>query len=186
LILAAITGGIMDSTAVTIFDFGRPDGPVWRSIDDVVMGGVSSSRLHPTGEGTALFEGDLSLENRGGFASVRTTLGPLDLSAYTGVEIHVRGDGKRYRLRLRTDDRVDGIAYQAEFSTSGDGWQTQQLPFVEFQPTYRGRILEGVEPLATNHINQVGLMIADRQAGAFQLEVAWLRAFGENPDVSKP
>ena len=176
----------MDSTAVTIFDFGRPDGPAWRSVDDVVMGGISSSRLHPTSEGTALFEGELSLENRGGFASVRTALGPLDLSAYTGVEIRVRGDGKRYRLRFRTNERFDGVAYQAEFSTRGDGWQTVQLPFVEFQPTYRGRILEGVEPLATDRIHQVGLMIADRQAGRFRLEVAWLRAFSENPDVLKP
>jgi NADH dehydrogenase [ubiquinone] 1 alpha subcomplex assembly factor 1 len=176
MILAAVTGGGMDGAVVTIVDFARANGPTWRSIDDVVMGGVSSSHLRRTDEGTALFEGELSLENNGGFASVRAATGPLDLSACSGIVLRVRGDGKHYRLRLRTDDRLDGIAYQAGFLTSDGGWQTLRLSFTEFLPTFRGRTLEGVEPLATHRIHQIGLMIADRQAGRFRLEVAWIRS----------
>ncbi len=178
-ILAATAGGVMADSGVMIIDFSREDGPAWRPIDDLVMGGISSSRLRPTAEGTALFEGDLSLENNGGFASVSAATGSLDISKHSGVEIRVRGDGKRYRLRLRTDDRFDGVAYQAGFSTHEREWQTVRLPFGEFLPTFRGRILEGAESLATDHIHQLGLMIADRQAGSFRLEVAWIRAYGD-------
>jgi monofunctional biosynthetic peptidoglycan transglycosylase len=176
----------MDGANVMIVDFSRAGGPTWRSIDDVVMGGVSKSRLRPTGEGSAVFEGELSLQQGGGFASVRAALGPLDLSVCTGLEIRVRGDGKRYRLRLRNDDRLDGVAYQAQFLADGDNWQTVRLPFAEFVPTYRGRVLEGVEPLDTGRIHQVGLMIADRQAGPFRLELAWLRTCADDTSARKP
>ena len=171
-LLAVAPGGIVTPESLVDFAAGVD---AWRAVDDVVMGGVSRSGLRATEAGTAVFEGELSLENNGGFASVRTLVPPTDLSSRKGLTVRVRGDGRRYRLRLRTDDRYDGIAYQAEFGTAAGEWEEITLPFAEFAPSFRGRRPPGAEPLDPSRIRQVGLMIADKQAGPFALELAWIR-----------
>jgi monofunctional biosynthetic peptidoglycan transglycosylase len=143
----------------------------WRAVNDGVMGGLSQSLLRATDDGTVVFMGVVSLENNGGFASVRTSLDETDLSEYAGLAVRVFGDGKRYRLRLRTDDRFDGIAYQATFETTGDVWQLVEIPFVSFVPTYRGRTVRDAPLLDTTKIHQIGFMIADKQKGPFRLEI---------------
>lgn len=167
----------------SVSEFDAAEIARWRSVDDVVMGGVSSSRLSGGPEGVGVFEGEVSLANNGGFASVRRPVGPLDLSRHTGVALRVRGDGRRYRLRLRTDERLDGIAWQAGFDTVAGEWRVLTLPFEAFAPSYRGRRPAGVGPVDASRIAQVGLMIADRQAGPFRLEIDWIRAVpgGERP-----
>ena len=60
--------------AMTLFDFDSADAVSgWFSVDDRVMGGVSVSQMRYAGDGVARFSGDMSLENNGGFASVRFT-----------------------------------------------------------------------------------------------------------------
>jgi monofunctional biosynthetic peptidoglycan transglycosylase len=167
---------VSDRNAGSLSEFRAGEAAAWRSIDDVVMGGVSSSRLTLTSAGTGVFEGAVSLANNGGFASVRRPVGPLDLSAHPGIELRVRGDGRRYRLRLRPDDRFDGVAWQAGFETLDGEWQVVALPFADFEPSYRGRRPAGAGPIDTRRIAQLGLMIADRQAGPFRLEIDWIRA----------
>jgi NADH dehydrogenase [ubiquinone] 1 alpha subcomplex assembly factor 1 len=162
---------------VTLVSFAPPAAPRWFVINDGVMGGLSQSSMQPTAEGAGLFSGTLSLENNGGFASVRTPVAPGDLSAWDGLELRVRGDGRTYQLRLRTDDRFDGVAYRAEFPTLNGAWATVRLPFGDFLPTFRGRILTDVPPLDLNGIEQVGLMLADKQAGKFALEVEFVRTY---------
>lgn len=166
----------MEPTGRPVVDFARTQPSSWRAVNDGVMGGLSQSRLRGNDAGTAVFTGVVSFENNGGFASVRTSLGEVDLSEYDGLAVHVLGDGKRYRLRLRTDDRFDGIAYQATFDTAGDVWQVVEIPFASFLPTYRGRTPRGAPPLDISKICQIGFMIADKQEGGFRLEIAWVRA----------
>jgi len=149
-------------------------GP-WHAINDGVMGGVSSGRMVQTPEGLR-FEGELSLENNGGFASVRRAI-ELDLATATGVRLVVRGDGRTYQFRLRQDDRFDGIAWRAEF-TAGSGWQTVDLSFDEFIPVFRGRQVPDAGPVAPATIQQAGFMLADRAPGPFVLEIQSI-AFGK-------
>ena len=47
----------------------------WHAIDDRVMGGISQSRLKHEPASHAVFEGEVSLEQNGGFASVRSKPG---------------------------------------------------------------------------------------------------------------
>ena len=87
-----------------IFDFQVQDEAArWVRVNDGVMGGLSQSEMRFTIEGTALFEGTLSLENNGGFASVRTIPDDFALGGYTGLAVRVKGDGRRYMLRLHLD-----------------------------------------------------------------------------------
>lgn len=160
-----------------VVDFAQMGLQKWGTINDGVMGGVSDSRLNTNEHGAAVFAGNVSLENNGGFASVRGRLGHCDLSGFDGLVVRVRGDGKRYRLRLRHDDDLDGVTYQARFETREGVWDEVRLPLSSFEPTYRGRRLRDAEPLNAGAIHQIGFMIADGQAGPFRLEIARVEAY---------
>jgi NADH dehydrogenase [ubiquinone] 1 alpha subcomplex assembly factor 1 len=149
----------------------------WEIINDVIMGGHSESRINMTPEKTALFEGEVSLENDGGFASVRTDIGDHFLDGFKGLSVRVRGDGKRYRLRVRTVDAPEGFAYQTSFVTQADTWLTLHMPFSAFEPFSRGVVVPNAPPLTRSDIRQIGLMIADKQPGLFRLEIDWVKAY---------
>jgi Complex I intermediate-associated protein 30 (CIA30) len=111
---------------VRIADASGSAGPIgWGALDDVVMGGVSSSGLYrlpgggPSGENALAFRGMVSEANNGGFASVRSRNydPPLDLSAYKGLRIQVCGDGRRYKLTLRCSSGWDTVGYTAGLDT---------------------------------------------------------------------
>jgi monofunctional biosynthetic peptidoglycan transglycosylase len=162
----------------TLLDFQEQNEAArWVRVNDGVMGGLSQSNMRFTPQGTAVFEGILSLENYGGFASVRTTPHDYDLSGYLGLMVRVKGDGRRFKLRVRTDDRLDGPAYELGFDTVADTWTTIQASFREFAPTFRGRRLHNVPALDGANVRQIGFMIADKQAGAFRLEIDWIKAY---------
>lgn len=168
---------------LNLVNFGAENPGEWRVINDGVMGGLSRSSITLTQEDTGLFTGELSLENNGGFASVRAMVDSPDLSDYVGLEIRLRGDGRTYQLRLRQNERTDGLAYRAMFKTQNDKWLTVRIPFEEFVPTFRGRIIEDAPPLDPTHIHQVGLMIADKESGPFSLEIDFIQAW--NPETAK-
>lgn len=166
----------------SLFDFREQDEAArWLKVNDGVMGGLSQSEMVFTLRGTAIFQGSVSLENYGGFASVRTTLQEYGLSGYEGLTVRVKGDGHRFKLRLRTDDRFDSPAYQADFDTVADAWVTVQVPFSAFAPTFRGRQLRNMPPIDSTEIRQIGFLIADKQAGPFQLEIDWISAYKGAP-----
>jgi hypothetical protein len=148
----------------------------WSPIDDGVMGGVSRSCFRHDPAGHAVFDGVVSLERNGGFASVRSR--PMDLGA-AGAAAYVLdacGDGKRYKLNLRADDAFDGVNFQAAFVAPAGTWTRLRLPIAAFRATFRGRSVPGAPPLDPGRVRQVGLVIADRQAGAFALAVRSIRA----------
>ena len=168
----------MEAQSKLIYDFeGRDSAALWVRVNDGVMGGLSQSNLTLTQEGTAIFAGTLSLENNGGFASVRTYPHDFGLGAYEGVAFRVRGDGRGYKLRLRGDDRLDGPAYEADFETVADTWVTVQIPFADLRPTFRGRRLRNRPALEGAAVRQIGFMIADKQKGPFRLEIDWIKAY---------
>ncbi|MDX9884586.1 CIA30 family protein [Thauera sp.] len=163
----------------TLFLFDRPESvAAWSAIDDRVMGGVSRSALRFDPAGHAVFSGQVSTDNNGGFASVRASVSTPPGSDIDAVELVVRGDGHRYKLNLRTDRGFDGVNYQAAFAPPAGQWVTLRLTLDAFQPSYRGRAVSDAPPLRGARIEQVGLMIADRQFGAFELAIGAMRALG--------
>ena len=131
----------------------------WNAIDDVVMGGVSHSRIRHDPAGHAVFEGTVSLENNGGFASVRSR--PQDLSApgAIGYVVEARGDGKRYKLTLRTDDAFDAVNYQASFDAPAGTWTLVHVPLAEFRASFRGRPVPGAPALDPARVRQIGPLL---------------------------
>ena len=155
-----------------LFDFTDPNAAnAWHAIDDRVMGGISRSTLRHDPAGHAVFQGTVSLEQNGGFASVRSSPGERGLPGAEACLIELRGDNKEFKLSLLTDDGFDSLSYQASFTPKGTDWQTLHLPLANFRASFRGREVTDAPPLDPARIRQVGLMIAARQAGPFKLGV---------------
>jgi hypothetical protein len=164
--------------AMVLFDFRGDDREAavakWRTVGDPVMGGRSVGSLVVDGEAAA-FRGVLSLARGGGFASVRASWAPLDLSEGNGLEIAVRGDGRMYKLNVRDDPGFDTVLHRVEF-VAPPSWTVLRFPFAEFRPTYRGRRLRARD-LRTERVCGIGLMIADRIEGPFRMEIARIATF---------
>jgi len=175
-----------------IFDFSQPTPQlqqIWGAVDDVVMGGVSQSEIRFV-EGTALFTGNVSTANSGGFASVRTKnfTSPLDLSGYEGVTLRVRGDGKRYKFFLRTESSWDGMAYSYSFDTVANEWITVRIPFDRLTAVFRAKTIPDAPAIDTSKIRSLQLMLSKFEyngelnpqfsPGGFALQVESIGAYG--------
>ncbi|MCY2959060.1 MAG: CIA30 family protein [Planctomycetota bacterium] len=155
----------------------RFDGPAevarWSAFDDVVMGGVSASRMTFDAGGHGTFTGEVSLENNGGFASVRSNSRDWGLAGARGLVLRVRGDGHTYKVNARTNDGFDGGSWQCAFPTTRDAWTTVRIAFADFVPRLRGRTTDA-GPLPPAEVRTLGLLITDKQAGPFRLDVEWI------------
>lgn len=163
-------------------DASLPLSQIWGALDDVVMGGVSASTLQQAADG-ALFTGDVSTANSGGFASVRTRNfePPLNLLSATGLELRIKGDGKRYKLLVRDEDSWDSVAYAYSFDTLNNQWETVQIPFSKLVPVFRAKTVKNSSSFNSGRIRSFQLMLSKFEydgvlnphfeAGAFTLLV---------------
>lgn len=172
----------MDDTdrEIVLFDFHDPAAvAAWQTINDTVMGGVSTSTFQITDHGTALFLGRVALENFGGFCSVTFRLAePYNLSGAEGIVIRVRGDGKQYKLLVKTDSCYNGFSYQFSFATKQSAWMTVRARFQEFTARFRGTSVPDAPPLDCSSVHSFGFLISDRQDGPFALEIETVKAYG--------
>jgi hypothetical protein len=132
----------------------------WQRLDDVIMGGNSSSGLELSSDGTgAVWKGQLIVEG-GGFCGARTYPAQMDLSKYDGVSLRVKGNGQTLKLNIKTDTFSEPEdTYQATFDVAPNGdWSTVFLPWHEFVPVKRARSLPGGPPLDPTKIRQFGLV----------------------------
>jgi len=167
---------LLPGVEVFAFEGGEPG---WYTVDDDVMGGVSQSRVEISDESTLIFSGTMSLQNNGGFSSARSDWVPINLSDSDGVLLRVLGDGKTYRLRIRSGETGGEISYNAIFETAPGAWKIVYIPFAGMVPTYRGFLMD-VGPLQTGSIGSFGFMLSDEQPGDFELQVDWIRAISED------
>ncbi len=179
LTIALITSlGMISTLAATTnpIDFqDEGESRQWRVINDTVMGGRSQS-LTMFEEGYTHFCGMLSLENNGGFASVRRLWSPDESANGQKVALRFMGDGRRYQLRFRTNRRWDGVSYTATFQTERGQWSEVSFTEDDFRPTFRGWTVRDARPFRFSDVEQVGLMLADKSPGAFclSLDRLWL------------
>lgn len=168
---------VLSMALTTVANLGMEVDP-WRSINDGVMGGLSAGGMVESGR-SLKFKGNLSLENNGGFSSVRRLVSQ-DLSSASRVRLKVRGDGRDYQFRIRHGTDFDGVSWRASFPTSDD-WQTVEISFDQLVPVWRGRKVPQAGPVVPSKIDQVGFLLADKKPGRFELEVRQIEFLG--PDV---
>lgn len=176
-------------TKATMIDVMRFDSPAsaqaFSAMDDRVMGGISRSRMRFDPAGHAVFEGTVSLEQNGGFASVRAAMSPPGGEPVGAIRLEVMGDGKRYKLALRLDGSFDGVSYQAAFDTRAGEWMIIDLPLAAFIPGFRGRQV-AAPPLNWQAVRQVGLLISDKQTGPFALALRRISVLPAKATESSP
>lgn len=159
----------------SLFDFDSPDAAgEWQTVNDGVMGGLSDGRFRITQAKTMLFFGTLSLENNGGFASVRSRPGNTNLEKGDTIVLRVRGDGRQYSLNLYTQTRRTAFSYRAMFETTKDSWTEVRIPLYSFVATSFGQTVDG-PPLDPVEVSAVGFLLGDKKAGSFELEVEWIK-----------
>ena len=168
LMLIALTANASDT--IPLLDTnGKASKIKWNIVNDTVMGGRSSSRWSDKSS-TLSFEGFLSLENNGGFASIRHDLNNINLSGTEGIFIKVKGDGRKYQFRIRSQ-ASRWANYSQEFKTKKDTVQTFYLPYKDFKPSWRGRSLRNVPTLTGKDVRGIGFLLGDKIQGKFKLEV---------------
>lgn len=166
-----------NNDALLLTDFTEASADMgWFVVNDTVMGGRSSGGFDQE-PGKLIFTGTTNTRG-GGFSSIRTQPVQLDLSAYDGIRVRVKGDGRRYTWRLTTDARWRGrqVSYWADFETENGRWTTADIPFSRFVPRFRGTELDG-PAVNTSQITGMGLMIYDNQDGPFQLALGSVHAY---------
>jgi len=146
------------------------NGADWELIADRVMGGVSNGTMHRAvvrGRDAIRMQGDVSLDNNGGFLQIALNLAPdgssIDARQWTGIEIDVIGNDETYNLHLRTADVIrPWQSYRQSFVPTPD-WQTVRLPFAGFEAH---RI---DAPLDLSTLRRIGLVAIGR---AFRADIA--------------
>jgi len=168
-IIAAILS-IMGS--LQIFNF-EPSSNLknWNVVDDVVMGGRSNGSLKINADGHGVFSGYVSTENNGGFSSVRYNSGKLDVKGYTQAVLRLKGDGKYYQFRVKSDP-YQRHAYVYEFQTTGD-WETVIIPLDEMKPKFRGRDLD-LPNYPADQLQEVAFLIGNKKNESFELLIDYI------------
>ncbi len=164
-----ITTLILTATTATftLFNFGETGtASDWRVVDDVVMGGRSDGHIEMNDEGHAHYFGSVSLENNGGFSSIRHRFETISTEDYTTVVLRIKGDEKKYQFRLKTATR-DYYSYVYSFPTSGK-WETIEIPFSAFYPSWRGQKLD-MPNYAPGALEEVAFLIANYKNEDFDL-----------------
>jgi len=152
-----------------LFDFNaQSELHNWVIADDVVMGGGSTGSFILTPEGHALFKGRVSLENNGGFSSVRYRFDSKQVGEFTKIKLRVNGDGKSYQFRLKSS-AGDSHAYVAIFKTNA-AWSTVEIPFATMHPSFRGQKLE-LPNYPGQSMEEIAFLIASKTAESFALEI---------------
>ena len=164
--------------SVVEFDRSEADSLGWRVVDDGVMGGRSKGNLNVSEDGVLTFSGTLSLENRGGFSSLRTERVKMNLTEAEGLVARVKGDGRTYQMRFNTDAKFRGmeISFMAEFNTRKGEWIEVKVPFDQFKGSFRGMSLSK-EKFDPGKISRIGLLLGDKKEGPFKLQVDWIRSY---------
>jgi hypothetical protein len=155
------------------FDFGTTCDSCddWFVVLDGVMGGRSQGDVSMT-ESSIIFKGKVSLENNGGFASLRTSYGDFDLSSYKMVSVRYRSTGQDFGLTLNKYRQFWRPNYKVNLPITDGAWKTMSLQLEDFK-TYRlGEEIPG-NPSKEDlkEIIRLGLISNTKAATTFEIEV---------------
>ncbi len=157
----------MMTDSLVLFDFTtKTSASSWQIVDDGVMGGRSAGKFSINAQGHGVFEGKVSLENNGGFSSVRHSFQTKSIKGYTRLVIRLKGDGKCYQVRLKSS-QTDYYSYIAYIDTQKD-WQNIEVNLTEMYPSFRGQRLNRPNYPA-QELSEIAFLIGNKKAESFQL-----------------
>jgi hypothetical protein len=140
----------------------------WYVVNDGVMGGLSRGHL-AVEDGIGIFHGHVSLQNNGGFSMVKCNLPKTTIRGYNTAVIRLKGDGKRYQFRAKSD-RSESHSYIYNFQTNGN-WETVEVPLADMAPMFRGRRLN-MPNYPAKTIHEVAFLVGNKTEEDFRLEIS--------------
>ena len=156
-------------------DFGyETDGRDWVLINDDVMGGLSQATAHIAGN-RIIFQGEISLANNGGFASLRSTWTERDLSEFSKVNIRYKSGERAFGFVLENNRLYYRPNYKYMLPPTSGEWQTLSMNLSEFKSYTMGR--ENGYTLSDETLRSIlryGVILYDKQSGPFQLEIDYI------------
>ncbi len=163
------------SSAQYKIDFGsEADGIDWQIVNDGVMGGLSEGE-GLLSETTLRFKGLVSLENNGGFSSLRSPERAMDLSGFKIVEIRYKSTDYTIGFRLAQHRRYYLPNYTANLKPTNGEWAVATIVLESIDECILGRPTGNTmtsEQLA-NTI-RLGFITREKRAGAFDFEVDYI------------
>lgn len=170
-----------------LLDFGRNSIRNWGPVNDDVMGGLSRCSIRYGNDGLN-WTGRISLENNGGFSSVRSPWGTWDLSGYGEVTIRCRsteGETQGFNLIMESSRQWFMPFWKGTFEATPE-WKEITIPFDAFGKigAVTGELSERWIWGSISTVQRIGIMKYDGRAGDFGLEVDWIR-FNRPEEVRK-
>lgn len=159
----------MLTNTIVLTDFSvETNSNAWRVVDDVVMGGRSQGDFRINSEGFAVFSGAVSLENNGGFSSIRHRFAAKDMQGVSKAILLLKGDGKKYQFRLKSNS-YDRHSYIAHFETTGE-LQEIEIDLADMYPSYRGWKMN-MPNYSPGQMEEIAFLISNKKAEQFRLEI---------------
>ncbi|MGB5553645.1 MAG: CIA30 family protein, partial [Flavobacteriaceae bacterium] len=133
-----------------------------------VMGGRSAGSFYVDEDGHGIFKGHVSLENNGGFSSLRYRFKKMNTAAYTKIVLRVKGDGKPYQFRVKAK-ASDYYSYVSQFKTANE-WETIEISLSDMYPAFRGRKLD-IPNYSNDGIEEIAFLIGNKRTEDFILMI---------------
>ena len=140
----------------------------WMVVDDIVMGGKSIGSFELSEEGNGIFKGHVSLENNGGFSSVKYKFSKIYIKNAKVLILRIKGDSKNYQFRLKANS-LDKHSYITKFSTTGE-WQEIEIPIQNMYPSFRGKKLD-IPNFSEAYIEEIAFLIANKSDESFEFAI---------------
>jgi hypothetical protein len=159
------------------YDFGNSGDKTrdWVLLSDNVMGGVTRSNIEYKTNSVVL-SGDISLDNFGGFASIKTTFSELDLSSFSGVKIRFKSENQQFAFTLEDSRNWTRPNYKNDFASKKPGtWETAVIYFKDFKEYLIGEPTGNkLNPGKLKNIVRLGIITTEKKEGPFTLEVDYI------------
>jgi len=177
-LLGVCTPGTSDSQVIAFaqmttpmtIQFQQNMSDPWTVVVDGVMGGRSTGKI-TLREDYMSFSGRVSLENNGGFSSIRAPWGPYDLSEYSEVTVRYRATGQSFYLTMQHHSRWYMPNHRLQFDTSED-WITVTIPLADMKETRIGEPTgRNITPDVLSRILRMGIITGDKRASSFTIDI---------------
>ncbi|MFD1161146.1 MULTISPECIES: CIA30 family protein [Hwangdonia] len=175
---AFILMALLSSASGIVFNFGTQHNTEnWRIVNDGVMGGVSTSSLIEN-DNAILFKGETSLDNNGGFASIRTLIDKGRLKDCKTMTIRFKSSSthRTFGLSLKTSQRYYIPYHKFTFTPKSTDWEELKINITEFKHYRISEIIGENMPLEVlKEVFNIALIVSDGKAGDFNIEIDYIK-----------
>ena len=159
-----------------LIDFGKEKkGRYWNVVNDGVMGGLSKGGKKIT-KNSLLFMGEVSLDNNGGFSSLRKSFSEVDISNFNDIEIRYRSSGISFAFSLAVSRRWYVPNYKISLESTSSEWKTTTFKLTDLRKHYIGKALnDRLKKETLKDIIRIGFITDQKKYGEFEFELDYIK-----------